>query len=150
MLYRMHILTFVFALFFIAACSSPPIIRHTVADADFRAVNITFLGRANAMKEDWETAKKEVAVEKVRTKLLELDRKLAKAWVKAARIQLQRAELTPPASPGDKNAKPFKNRAQAEKELELAKKHLSLVERQLKLNRKRMELLKWKVYAAQA
>lgn len=135
---------------FLGSCSSPPVIRHTVADPDVRAVNITFLGRANAMKEDWEAAKKEMAVEKQRTTLLRLDEKLAKAWVKAARIQLKRASLTPPANQGDKNVKAFKSKAQAEKELELAQKNLSFVRNQLKLNRKRLELLEWKIYAAQA
>lgn len=142
--------SFMLVLFFIVSCSSPPVIRYTVADADFRAVNVTFLGRANSMKADWEAAKKEMMVEQSRTKLLELDRQLAKAWVKAARMQLKRAEATPLVNPGDKNVKPFKSRAQAAKELELAQQHLSLVKRQLQLNRKRLELLKWKVYATQA
>lgn len=150
LLQRMRFVSLAIILSSMISCSSPPIIRHTVADADFRAVNVTFLGRANSMKEDWESAKKEMAAEKTRSKVLELDRRLAKVWVKAAQLQLKRAKLTPPANPGDKNMKPYKSSAQAEKELELAQKHLSLVERQLKLNRKRMELLKWKVYAAQA
>ncbi len=151
-MFRRTTLFFLLSLFSLifAACSSPPVIRHTVAEADARSVNITFLGRANAMKDDWEAAKKEMAVEKTRSKLLELDRKLAKAWVKAAKLQVKRAALTPPANPGDKGARPFKTKAQAEKELELAQKHQALVERQMKLNRKRLELLELKVYAAQA
>ena len=74
-------------------CSTPPVIRHRVSGAHMKSINVTFLGRANQAKDEWEKSKKELKDEQAKSDLLAHEATLADAWLKAAQLQLKKVEL---------------------------------------------------------
>ncbi len=132
------------------ACSTPPVIRHRVSGAHMKSINVTFLGRANQAKDEWEKSKKELKDEQAKSDLLAHEAKLADAWMKAAQLQLKKVELAKKMGTLPLGMKLDKTPAQAEKELEMAKKYRDYTRQLAKFNKTQRDLLKWKIYTAEA
>ena len=134
----------------LAGCSTPPVIRNKISSGHVQSVHVSFMGRAKVAMDDWDKTKKELDTEKQKTKLLSKDKKLADLWVKVAQMQLDRAEAVKKLGGAPVGVKVDKSVAQLEKELEAAKKYREFTALLLKHNKKQLELLKWKIYTAEA
>ncbi len=131
-------------------CSTPPVIRHHVGSGHVQSVHVSFMGKAKIAKDDWDKAKKELETEKLKSKLLASDKQLADLWVKAAKMQLDRAEAVKKLGGAPVGVKVDKSVAVLEKELEAAKRYREFTVLLIKHNKKMLELLKWKIYTAEA
>ena len=134
----------------IAGCSQPPVIRHKVNSGHIRAVDVSFLARANQLKAEVDAARTELVNEKLRTDLYRLDLRLARTGLAAAELQKRRAGLVVQLKSAKVDAEQFKPPAQVDRELELAAKYVELAELNLKHNTRKIELLQWKVYTRTA
>ncbi|PKN25451.1 MAG: hypothetical protein CVU65_08810 [Deltaproteobacteria bacterium HGW-Deltaproteobacteria-22] len=131
-------------------CSTPPVIRNRVSAGHVQSVHVSFMGKAKIAKDEWDKAIKELATEKEKTKLLAQDKKVADLWVKIAQMQLERAATVKKLGGAPVGVKVDKSVAQLEKELEAAKAYREFTALLIKFNRKQLELLKWKIYTAEA
>jgi hypothetical protein len=131
-------------------CSTPPVIRHRVSGAHMKSINVTFLGRANQARDDWEKSKKELKEEQAKSDLLAHEARLADAWMKAAQLQVKKVELAKKMGSLPLGMKLDKTPAQAEKELEMARKYRDYTKQLAKYNKTQRDLLKWKIYTAEA
>ncbi|MBU1243346.1 hypothetical protein KKD52_05100 [Myxococcota bacterium] len=132
------------------ACSQPPVIRYKVNTGHIRAVDGSFLARANQVKAELDAAKAELVNEKLRTALYRLDLRLARTGLSAAELQKRRTGLVVQLKSAKVDAEQFKPPAQVDRELDLAGRYVALAELNLKYNARKIELLQWKIYARTA
>ncbi|MBU1219407.1 hypothetical protein KKF34_09675 [Myxococcota bacterium] len=132
-------------------CSKPgPIIKIRVLPAHAQGIESSFLVRAEEAKNEWKAAKKQHEYELKIEPLRKLDLAQARAWVKAAQIQVQRAAFANNHKNLTEDVDHPKALDKAKKELELAQLYLEYRETIMENYDLLVDMYKWKGYAFQA
>lgn len=147
---------YIFSAIIIAAglftgCSKPgPIIKIRVLPAHAQGIESSFLVRAEEAKNEWKAAKKQYEYELKIEPLRKLDLAQARAWVKAAQIQVERAAFANNHKNLTEDVDHPKALDKAKKELELAQLYLEYRETIMENYDLLVDMYKWKGYAFQA
>ncbi len=128
----------------LAACSKPPVFRLTVPASHVASVEQRLMVRALEYQSEQKAATKEFKLESARARLRQVDFEQAKAWLRAAEIQFERAKLAGSLKKDVLDGDETKTLKEATSEVELAKLHLKYRELLYDSHTFLLDLYTWK------